>query len=167
MYKIGIVGHSPDVFHGEEDRRCRNALDTLSFQYGDKLVYNISANIGVGLWTARHCLDTKKQYHLFLPYLPEVMSQHWYDDQKKELDTVYKYADAISIVKPTTDDGRIFFDNTVNEHIVENSNFTVVFWDGRKQGHTHETIQYSFKTNHMVIDGFNMKIITKENTERN
>lgn len=166
MYKVGVVGHTPDVFGQAADRRVQGALDTLSFQYGEGLVYNISVNIGVGLWAAKHCLDTNKKYHLFLPYLPEVLSEHWYDKQKEDLDRVYKYADALSIIKPTTDDGRGFFDNTVNEHIVENSNFTIVFWDGRKQGHTYDTIEYSFKNNRMVIDGFTMKIVTKEDTER-
>lgn len=166
MYRIGIVGHTPDIFVHAEEERVKETLDILSFQYGDELVYNISVNIGVGLWAAKHCLATDKKYHLFLPYLPDVLSEHWYQEQKDELESVYNYADALSVIKPTTEDKRGFFDNTVNEHIVENSNFTMVFSDGRKQGHTYDTIQYSFENNRMVIDGFTMKIITKEDAER-
>lgn len=168
MYKIGIVGHTPDVI-GDIDKEKRHVCDTLdilSYQYGSDLVYNISADIGVGLWAAEHCLNTDKKYHLFLPYLPEILGKHWYNEQKESLERVYGFSHAISVIKPSGGDERGLYPNTVNEHIVENSNFTVVFWNGRKQSHTFETICYSFDNDRMVIDGNTLRILTKEEVDR-
>lgn len=168
MYGIGIVGHTPEVFSNADSIRYRveDTLNTLSFQYGSELVYNISVDIGVGLWAAEHCFLTGKKYHLFLPFMPEVLSKHWYKEQVDILNNVYKYSNAISIIKPVEKETKGLFDNTANEHIVKNSNFTMVFWDGRKQGNTYETIKYSFDNNRMVIDGCSLRIITEQDTMR-
>lgn len=166
MYKIGIIGQTPDVFSAFEKERVTETMNVLSFQYGDDLVYNIPIDIGVGLWSAKHCYDTGKKSHVFLAYPPSVISEHWYDEQTEDLNIVYLNARAITVIKNVDNNNFGLYENTANEMVVDDSNFVIVFWDGRKQGSVFDTIRYAFDMHKMVIDGFSMKLLTVDDTNR-
>jgi len=158
MYKIGIVGHSPEHFTDKDvvKRSVDRVIDLLSFQYGDsEVVFNVAGDIGVGLWAANSCRDQEHKYHLFLPFPPETTSEHWYDDQKRDLNLSYSYAYALSVMG-TEPSG-----NEINEHIVDNSNFIIAFWVGKRQGNTFDTIKYAMKKNKLALNGLDdLRLLT-------
>ncbi len=159
MYKIGVIGHSPEHF---SDRRSvqqavGKLIDSLGLQYGEsEVVFNIAGETGVGLWAARESLDRVYRYHLFLPYSLEDTCQHWYDEQKSELDMSFKHAYSLTTCYQDTK-----WDDKSYELLIDDSNFIVCFWIGRKQGKTYDAIKYALSTNKLALNGLDgLKLIT-------
>lgn len=167
MYRIGIVGHTPEHFQEPEatSRAVGRTMDLISYQYDNEVVYNIPGNIGVGLWAANKCLEEPYRYHLFLPFPLDITATHWYDEQKEQLTKAFSYAYALSVME--TEQTSTNISNMVNEHIVDNSNFIIAFWMGKKQGHTFEAIEYALDNNKLVLNAFkDLRLITNNDTRK-
>lgn len=167
MYRVGIVGHTIEHFLDPDAAKrliCRT-MDTLSYQYDNQIVYNIPGNIGTGLWAANKCLEESYKYHLFCPFPLETTIEHWYDDQKEDLTRAFSYAYALSVME--TERKSVNIGNMVNERIVDDSNFVVAFWMGKKQGHTFETIKYALESNKLILNGCkNLRLITNNDLRK-
>jgi len=166
MYKIGIIGHSPEHFGAEEAyvrRVLGRTIDSLGFQYGESdVVFNIVGDIGVGLWSAEECLDREYKFHLFLPYPVEETSQHWYDSQKDHLRKCYGRAFSITTCYQDTS-----WTDRSYELLVDDSNFIVCFWTGRGDGKTYDAIKYALHKNKLALSGFDdLKLVTNEILKR-
>jgi hypothetical protein len=125
----------------------------------EKLIFNVSGSIGVGQWAAEKCLEDGDRYHLFLPFQPEIVSEHWYDEQQEALFEHYKYARGLSICSPepptTAEEYGIQFRNSYEE-LADASNFIVAFWVGKKQGKVYNAIKYAqISSQKLVLDGLN------------
>ncbi|KKN00415.1 hypothetical protein LCGC14_1138030 [marine sediment metagenome] len=159
MYKIGIIGHSPDHFSDRQSvqRTVVRTIDRLGLQYGEsEVVFNIAGEIGIGLWASSECLNRIYKYHLFLPYSLEDTCQHWYDDQKSTLDMNFKHAYSLTTCYPNTE-----WADKSYELLIDDSNFVVCFWTGRKQGKAYDAIRYALRTNKLALHGLDeLKLIT-------
>lgn len=167
MYRIGIVGHTVEHFRdpAAAKRKVRRTIDLLNYQYNNEVMYNVAGNIGVGLWTTNKCLEESYKYHLFCPFPLEVTCEHWYDGQKKDLTRAFSYAYALSIMEPERKSANL--SNMVNERIVDNSNFVIAFWMGKKQGHTYDAITYALETNKLILNGLkDLKLITNNDVRK-
>lgn len=171
MYKIGIIGHSPEHFSvpspDEVQRKIANTIDLLESQYNtDLVVFNLFGDIGVGLWTAEECMKRANDnaqfncaYHLFMPYTPEITSEGWFDNQIDTLNRCYKKARAITICNDAP--------NESLKQLINDSGFVVSFWVGKKQGKTFEAIKYALATNKMVLNGLDgLRMITNEDMRK-
>jgi len=175
MYKVGIIGHSPDNFINQElsIKSVEDTIDLIHHQYGkvnyttniegqpeslnNGLTINIPGEIGTGLWAGQVCFSKHIKYHLFLPFLLEMTSESWYEKQKQQLYILYGAANSVSVQS-------IIFDKTLLEFaylpIIDDSNFTVAFWEGRRQGRTYNAIKYALKNNKVVLNGTqNLRLI--------
>lgn len=175
MYKIGIIGHSPEHFSvpsaEEVQKTISGTIDLLASQYGtEPVMFNVSGDIGVGLWSAELCMEKaeaetehnfKCQYHIFMPYLPEKTSEDWFENQIASLKKCYANAKAITICNA---------DNAQLEslkQLVDDSNFVICFWIGKRQGKTFETIKYALEKNKMVLNGLNeLKMVTNDDVKK-
>lgn len=157
MYKIGIVGHSieniKDRFETKEE--IENTLDILKHQYGENLVINSDANIGVGHWAVEKCLEKEIKYHLFLPSPVEDMTKHWYDYQRKDTKKYFDSAWAITIASSS-------YNKKHQESIlIDDSSFMVFLWNGKKQGNTYDYIRCCLERNKMALNAFdNLNLIS-------
>jgi len=174
MYKIGIMGHSPEYFSLPEDKirdLLRETIGLLVYQYKD-VIFNIDADIGAGLWAADECLhsggvfDGPVYYHLFLPYPLEITSEDWYDDQKELLKNCCNHAHSITICEA----GKPASISSVYQpgcEIVQDSNFTIFYWNGMKQGHTFQAIKHALESNKVAINGLDdLKLITSQHLHK-
>lgn len=168
MYKIGIIGHSPEHFAGDVDKTRRtveNAIGLLGYQYGkDNVLFNLAGDIGIGIWSAKIAIKNDYRVHLFLPYPLEETYIHWYESQKQDLIDCYKKAHAITTC---CGGSSLDFPDTSYTHIVDMSSFTIAYWIGKKQGKTYEAIKYALKENKLILDGFNeLELITNANIKK-
>lgn len=165
MYKIGIIGHSPEHFSFCEEtiKNIEDVIGLLSFQYGqdnNSVIFNILGEIGTGIWAAKYIRDSAvSKYHMFLPYSQEIVSKDWYDEQKVELTELYNKAYSITICNQPW--------AYALKNLVDDSNFVVCFWTGKKQGNTFHAIEYALKSNKMVLHGLNgLKLITNDDIKK-
>ena len=172
MYKIGIVGHSPENISMPEDkvkRTIRQTIDLLNYQYNTDVIFNVMGEIGVGLWAAEECIDlpndhdgTPFRYHIFLPYPQEMTAEYWYDDQKELLRKCCNNAYSI-----TTCEFQRGLSGHSYQDLVFDSNFLICFWTGKKQGKTFETIRFALQNNKIVLNGLHeLKLITNKNISK-
>lgn len=173
MYKIGIIGHSPEYFSvpsvDEVRKIIRDNLNTLSYQYGKDVIFNVVGEIGAGLWVAEECVVGRADgghplnYHLYLPFPSDITSNDWYDYQKELLKKCCNNARSLTICnsKKMTENESPF------EALVNDSNFIICYWTGKKQGRTFETIKYALKNNKMMLNGLNgLSLVTNKNIEK-
>jgi uncharacterized phage-like protein YoqJ len=169
MYKIGIIGHSPEHFSNptpdEIVSKIKDAIELLRYQYkdADHLIFNVAGETGVGLWAAEYCMNEVLNYHMFLPFVPDKTSENWLDEQKALLNACYNPANAITICNDENED---FVDASLKQ-IVDGSNFTICFWVGKKQGKTYDIIQYALANNKIVLNGLDgLRLVTNEDLYR-
>jgi len=158
MNKIGIIGHGPDRFSDCDKikRGIENTLDLLNAQYSNNVVFNIKADIGIGLWAGEACLRKEYKYNLYLPFSLEKSGEFWYEDQKNLLESLYGSANAITICNQSQTQAvdPVF-------QLIEHSNFIVCWWIGNKSGPIPDAINYSLSNNIMVLHALeNLRMIT-------
>lgn len=184
MYKVGIIGHSPENFADQDSviRSIKRIVDLVYHQYGklnyhfnrdgimehinNSLVVNIPATLGAGMWAGKACLENNIKYHLFLPFPHEITSQFWYDNQKSDLNALFRgsYETSTQSFDQNDGDKAIFI---TNKAVIDNSNFTVAFWEHGRLGKTSEAIKYALANNKLILDGMNdLKLITNEDFKR-
>lgn len=161
MYKVGIIGNSIDDFTNHESvkQKVKDTVDLLSFQYGQDLIIEMVSNTGVGDWVANYCLKNGIKYNLSLPFPTEFFKDMWYKSQSDDLNEWLQHSSSIFIAssKPNKDS----FINAY-KHLVDDCNFVVYLWSGKKQGLTFSAIKYSLEQNKLSLDAFNeLKLITK------
>lgn len=165
MYKIGIIGHSAEHFTDSDNVRSiiERTIELLGYQYKkDQLIFSIVGETGVGLWAAQLSFDLGYKYHMFLPYPLEQTHQHWYDDQKNSL---VKYCNsAYSLTTCRADSSE---EDMAHKLLIDESNFTICFWIGKKQGKTYDAIKHAHKSNKLILNGLEeLKLITNLDTKK-
>lgn len=175
MYKIGIVGHCPDVFSDSDliKRTVETTVDLLRYQYGEDLIFNIAGNTGVSEWAATYCNKEGIGYHLYMPLMPEHTSLNWYQEQKDVLLNNFKYAHASTICWPTDtlssqQSNKIsLYEKMCDTHLIDNSNFIIAFWENKHQGRTFNAIKYALSKNILILNGLGeLRLITNNDIKR-
>jgi uncharacterized phage-like protein YoqJ len=143
-------------------RTIDRVVDLISYQYGEDLIINVGGDIGVDQWTLKSCADRKIKYHLFLPCVVGVFSENWYDGQKEFLNEHFKKSWAVTICSAEYSKKT---ERETYEHIVDMSDFIICFWNGMRQGHIFNCIQYALKNNKLMVNGSDgLKLVTNDNT---
>ena len=165
MYKIGIIGHGPEYFGADSEkikRAIRDTINLLGFQYGNNdVIFNVAGEIGVGIWSLNQLYEYKFKYHLYLPYSIENTCEHWYEEQKETLRRASSKAYSITCCYPGLEIKKS--ENNYYNFLVDNSNFVICFWIGKRQGKTYNAIRYSLENNKLILNGLNdLKLITNK-----
>lgn len=162
MVRIAITGHRPDAFlvsHYTPETIMRIADDLvvqLQREYKHDLCFNLGGAIGVDQWMGAACIAHEVKFHLYLPFHPSVQAKYWSDEQKGELDRQMKYAAGINIVEPNPEvPYNVALYQERNKKMVDDSNFTIAFWVGKKRGGTVNAIKYSLQQSKFVLNAMN------------
>lgn len=170
--KIAITGHRPDAFlvsHINPDTIIRMANDTicvLKREFGDELEFNLGGAIGVDQWVGMACVEHKINFHLYLPFLPEVQGKYWTEPQQTELARQMRHAAGIDIIEATGNyDVAKYFER--DRRMVDNSNIVVAFWVGKRRGGTFQTMQYALSQSKFVFNALNnLQPVFKEDLKK-
>ncbi len=160
MRIVAITGHRPDVFlqsHYDIDSIKRIADDTvwlLKQEYKEELELCLGGAIGADQIVGASAIDQQIRYHMFLPFLPEIQAKFWKKNDKLELDRQLQHAAGITIVDPS-DKYDIRNYHKRDREMVDNSDFVVAFWAGKKQGGTFQTIKYALSKSKFVLNALN------------
>lgn len=168
MITITITGHRPDAYlvsHYSIESLQRRASDIVAIfkrEHGDELCFNLGGALGADQWFGQACIEQNVKFHLYLPFDPEVMGKYWKEEQKEILKEQVNKASGIVIVNPSGYSKKDYY--VRNIHMVDNSNFVVAFWVGKRAGGTYNCIDYALKKNKFVFNALNgLRPIFKEN----
>ena len=157
--KIAITGHRPDAFlvsHYSPDTIIRIASDTVCVfqrEFQDELIFNLGGAIGADQWVGAACIEHGVPFKLYLPFHPSVQAKYWSFEQRQELDRQMKHAVGINIIEPNPDatySPHLYQER--NEKMVDDANFVVAFWVGKRRGGTFNAMQYALKESKFVFN---------------
>ena len=157
MVRICITGHRPDSFlvshySVEVVRRMADDLAcALKREYGDGLHFNLGGAVGADQWMGAAALEHGIKYSLFLPFLPQVQARFWSVEQRDELDRQMRGATRIVVVDSTGEYsvGKYFERDRM---MVDEGDFVVSFWVGRRRGGTFRTMEYALSQSKLVLN---------------
>jgi uncharacterized phage-like protein YoqJ len=160
MRTVCITGHRPDVFlqsHYDLETAKRIANDTmwlLKQEYKDELELCLGGAIGADQYAGAAAIEHEIRYRMFLPFLPEIQAKFWNKSDKLELDRQLQHAAGITIVDPNDkyDIGNYY---KRDKEMVDNSDFVVAFWAGKRRGGTYLTIKYALSQSKFVLNALN------------
>ena len=170
--KIAITGHRPDAFlvsHYSKETIMRIASDIVCVfkrEFGDDLQFNLGGAIGIDQWIGMACMEQQVKFHLYLPFIREVQSKYWSEEQKKELCRQTEHAIGIDIVD-TSGEYQASKYQERNIRMVDSSDYVVAFWVGKRRGGTFNAIKYALSKSKFVFNALNeLKPIFKEDLKK-
>lgn len=171
MAKVCITGHRPDSFivsHYSEGAVRRLASDiacVLKREYGDDLTLNLGGAVGADQWMGAAAIEHGVKFGLFLPFLPQVQARFWTDDQRQEFDRQLRAASRI-MVMDTSGDYDVARYHERDRMMVDEADFVVAFWVGRRRGGTFETMKYALSKSKFVLNALDgLRPVFKQNLE--
>ena len=173
MVKIAITGHRPDAFflshYSVEEIKyiADNIVGAFKREHKDNLIFNLGGAVGADLWVGEACINNQVPFVLYLPFHPEVQSKYWAPEQKKELKRQIEHASGIHIVEPDVNTPYKAENYHIrNMHMIDEANFLVAFWVGKRRGGTYNSILYGLNQSKFVFNALNeLKPLFKENLE--
>jgi uncharacterized phage-like protein YoqJ len=157
--KIAITGHRPDSFlisHYSPDtiiRLADNMVCVFKREFKDELFFNLGGAVGADQWVGKACIEHNVSYKLYLPFHPSIQARYWNSEQKQELDRQMRYASGINIIEPNPDAKyQPYLYQERNKKMVDDSNFVVAFWMGKRRGGTFNAMQYALKQSKFVFN---------------
>ena len=144
-----------------------NVVAALKREYGEELSFNLCGSVGTGHWAARSCIEHNIPFHVYLSFTSEVISQHWSESQKQDLNNQINNARSCSIVDPVSNSWIAGRFQEKNEQMIDNANFVISFWVGKRQGQTFDAMNYALEQSKFVFNGLDaLRPIFKENLGR-
>lgn len=177
MRTVCITGHRPDSFlvsHYEVDVVRRIVDDiacVLQREYGEELQFNLGGAIGTDQWMGASAIKHGIRYKLYLPFHPSVQARYWNAAQREELDRQMRYAAGIMIADPASGRDEALRDFSAyfqrDRMMVDDSDFVVGFWVGRRRGGTFETMKYALKQSKLVFNGMDrLRLLFRHDLEQ-
>lgn len=160
---IGIVGHSPENLPPDAEGQVKVAILRLLKDHGDDLNITLvsNGNIGVGHFVCKAALELNIPYYLLLARGPRILGEFWYDKQVDDLINFYEKATEIYVNRIGTSLNAQAIEET-DIKLINESNFLLCFWDGRKSGRTYSILKKALQLNKMTYNVFkNYKLISK------
>ena len=157
MARVCITGHRPDPFlvsHYQIDAIRRLAGDVvcaLKREYGDELMFNLGGAVGADQWMGAAAIEHGAKFSLFLPFLPQIQARYWDEGQRSELDRQMKTASRIVVVDPSGQYDVARYHER-DRLMVDEADFVVAFWVGRRRGGTFETMKYGLSKSKFVFN---------------
>ena len=164
MRKIAITGHREyeDIFNaGTQTNKLFKYLRT---KYpNEEIVFITGGAQGIDQLVAKMCKQQKFLYDVYLAFPFDISTSRWAQSHKDFLTDLIvtsrntKYINDIYSVR-----GYYLRDKAM----VDDSDFVVAFWDGRKKGGTYITVKYALSKGKLVYNAFNeFKEIKSEDVE--
>ena len=157
MVRVSITGHRPDPFlvsHYKTEAVERLAGDVacaLKREYGSELYLNLGGAIGADQWMGAAAIEQGIRFGLFLPFLPQIQAKFWSEGQRNELDRQMKAASCITIVDSSGQYDVARYHER-DRLMVDQGDFIVAFWGGRRRGGTFETMRYALSKSKFVLN---------------
>jgi len=169
--RVAITGHRPDAFvqsRYSKDMVLRiadNIVGSFLREYSDDLVFNLGGAIGVDQWAGMACIDNMVKFHLYLPFLPEIQSKYWLEEQADELGRQMQKAEGVTIVDPSGNyDVSRYHER--DRKMVDDSDIVVAFWVGKRRGGTFYTMKYGLSQSKFVLNALDeLRPVFKENLQ--
>lgn len=164
MIKIAIIGHSSDAFSNIElvKNDIENAIAIIKRQHHQEadLRFLVTCEPGVNQWFCDILMEQRIPYEVYLVSPPFETSKYWSEEQQEHFLWQLSGSTAVHVFGvDNTSEFRIKRDKKT----VDDSQWVLVFWNGRHQGFTYRAMEYALITNKIVFNGLNgLKLIDGE-----
>ncbi len=154
MIKIAIFGHSPDAFSNVDAVKndIENAIAIVKRQHRQEhdLRFLLTCEPGVSQWFGDFLREQELSYEVYLSSPPFETSKYWSEQQQEHFIWQLSGSTAVHVFGvDNTPEFRIKRDKKV----VDDSQWVLVFWNGKHQGYTYHAMEYALKNNKIVFNG--------------
>lgn len=149
--KIGVTGHRPSGFSNQEyvKNLIPQIVDWCSENHPNA-EFNLGGCVGADMWVAQACVEKKLPFNLHLPFPVEIQSKFW--SLPADRDMLASHALLAHTVSIVGDSYKVQNYHIRDRQIVDNSDFIICFWEGRRSGGTYNTIRYALKSGKRVLN---------------
>lgn len=174
MIKIAVTGHRPDAFlvsHYSPETIKRVVGDVVAAfkrEHKEELVFNLGGALGIDQWAGAACIEQQVNYFLYLPFHPEVQAKFWTQEQKDELNRQLSKAAGLEMIEPKIDAPYAVWNyQKRNEKMIDDADFVVAFWVGKRRGGTYNAIKYALQQSKFVLNGLDeLRPLFKEDLKK-
>lgn len=144
-------------------RYADDVVCILKREYGADLRLNLGGAIGADQWAGAAAISHGVRFSMYLPFLPQIQAKFWSGEQRGELDRQLRHASRITIVD-TDSKYDVARYHERDRMMVDDANFVVAFWVGRRRGGTHATMKYALSKGKFVLNALDgLRPVFREN----
>ena len=163
MIKIAVFGHSADSFASSQSiaHNIDDAIAVIKRQHPEKDVcFILNCEPGIGQWFCDALLEHQIPYEVYLPGLPQETACSWLEEQQI---LFMQQLNKSKAVRFFGEGNAVEFRIKRDRKAVDDSQWILVFWNGKHQGFTYQAMQYAIQNNKIVFNGINgLKLIDGE-----
>jgi hypothetical protein len=164
MIKIAVFGHSPDAFSDAKSlaHDIDNAIGVIKRQHGHERDFEFLLNCdpGASQWFCNASIEEQIPYEVYLSSPPGEASKHWSEEQQERFLWQISGSKAVHVFGV---DNSTEFRIKRDRKAIDDSQWVLVFWNGKHQGFTYRAMEYAIKNNKIVFNGITgLKIIDGE-----
>lgn len=155
--RVAATGHRPDSFivsHYSPEtiqRIIEDVIFVVRKQYDNDILFNVGGTIGTDQWVVEACIKLGVNYKLYLPFPAEIQSRFWSKKDKQILEKQISKAYGIEIVDPSGNYHVSKYQER-NKRMVDDGDFVLAFWVGKRKGGTYNCMKYALKTHKLVYN---------------
>lgn len=154
MIKIAVFGHSPDAFSDAKSlaRDIDNAIAIIKRQHGQERDFKflLNADPGASQWFCNALMEQEIPYEIYLCAPPDEASKYWSEEQQERF--LWQLSSSKAVHAFGIDNSAEFRIKR-DKKAVDDSQWVLVFWNGKHQGFTYRAMEYAIKSNKMVFNG--------------
>ena len=164
MIKIAVFGHSPDAFSDAKSlaNDIDNAVAIIKRQHGQEkdFIFLLNCDPGASQWFCNALTEQEIQYEVYLSAPPDEASKHWSEEQQERFVWQLNNSKAVHVFGV---DNSPEFRIKRDRKAVDDSQWVLVFWNGKHQGFTYRAMEYAIKSNKIVFNGIgSLKLVDGE-----
>lgn len=163
MIKIAVFGHSPDAFSDAKSlaNDIDNAIAIIKRQHAHydwqinnqpqtDLRFLLNCEPGASQWFCNSAIEQTTPYEVYLSSPPDETSKYWSEEQQERFLWQLSASKAVHVFDiDNSSESRIKRDKKA----VDDSQWVLVFWNGKHQGFTYRAMEYAIKSNKIVFNG--------------
>lgn len=154
MIKIAVFGHSPDSFADAKSlaNDIDNAIAIIKRQHGQERDFKFVINCepGAGQWFCNALMEKEIPYEIYLSAPPDEASKYWSEEQQERFLWQLSGSKAVHVFGV---DNSLDFRIKRDKQAIDDSQWVLVFWNGKHQGFTYRAMEYAIKNNKIVFNG--------------
>lgn len=163
MIKIAVFGHSPDAFSDAKSlaHDIDNAIAIIKRQHGqEKVRFLLNGEPGASQWFCNALMEQEISYEVYLTCPPDQAAKYWSEEQQERF---LWHVGSSAAVHVFGVDNSPEFRIKRDKKAVDDSQWVLVFWNGKHQGFTYRAMEYALKNNKIVFNGIGgLKLVDGE-----
>ena len=162
MIKVGVFCHSIETFPSTELlANCIDDAIAVIKRQNDEVKFLVSCDPGLGQVFCNELIKQDIAYEVYLSTPPDEYSKYWSEKQQETFSLQLNKARAVHVFGT---DNSIETRYQRDRFMIDDSNWVLVFWNGKHQGFTYNATKYAVLNNKIVYNGMHKLTLLDKNT---